>query len=108
LTRNPLPLSVITGIGKQNFLCHSHFMFPNSFYQAVAYDYVERGLRVKPAMTGVWLLHRLACDKQLLKDNIWADLNYSSRPLGACLLASGAIVLVIVVASLIVVVIVHG
>jgi len=59
-------------------------------------------------MTGVWLLHRLACDKQLLKDNIWAGLNNSSRPLGACLLASGAIVLVIVVASLIVVVIVHG
>ena len=48
-------------------------MFPNSFYQVDADDYVERGLRVEPAMTegGAggdcgyarndgrgWLLHR--------------------------------------------------
>ena len=26
-------------------------MFPNSFYQVAADDYVERGLRVEPAMT---------------------------------------------------------
>jgi len=44
--QSPTPF-VIVGIGKQNVLCHSHFMLPISFYQVAADDYVKRGLQVE-------------------------------------------------------------